>query len=258
MDDVLFTEKVVNDFYSDLKRLHGRDKVDKIFSNNRDSSKRLRIVTRTDTAKNEELKKLIDSRLGSVCDGLDAYMYSTIREKGAVLDYAVVIEDSARPRVYAALFAQKGECEELPDIWNVRLVCNRSGVRTEGYEGNASKLLGLYVYALWHGDHPYGLLEVADGYNNVTAYCAYTRYGFTEVNVMCDFFTPGNLAMQILISSLGSRPVAKNRILNAVADRKQLVVDTDSTRHCTKLKAGRDATLLTPVDTDDDTGCVIL
>jgi hypothetical protein len=236
----LFTKEVVEGFYMDLFAGYGRDVVDKLFTNFADEKKKLRIMTKTDIDSSKKYKNQFVQRKGSVCEEyLEPYMQNTLSAKDLEVDYALIIEDTPRGRLYAILIAQKGECTGKPDIWNVRLVCNRSGERTVGYGGNASKLLGLFVYALNHGDHDYGMLEVADGHNNVGAYCAYSRYGFQETPLAeCDEFTDGNIAMFIEMDFIGSSKLERtNKILASVVDRNVNVKDgTDEIKYCKTLR----------------------
>jgi hypothetical protein len=241
MDEgILFTKEVVDGFYKDLFNKYGADDFKELFSNFADKRERLRIMTKREIEKYPAYKRQFVQRRGSVCEEyLEPYMQNTLSDKNLVIDYALIIEDNTRGRLYAILIAQKGECTGKPDIWNVRLVCNRSGKRAVGYGGNASKLLGLFVYALNHGDHAYGMLEVADGYNNVGAYCAYSRYGFRETPLAeCDEFTRENIAMFVEMDFIGdSKDERTNKILAAVIDRDVNVKDgTNEIEYCKTLR----------------------
>jgi len=255
----LFTKEVIDGFYKDLFSRYGRDKVVELFTNYPDEFKKLRIITKSDVDSNIELSKQFNQRKGSICDiDLEPYFRDTISSKDLTIDYAMIIEDTPRGRMYAILIAQKGECTGKPDIWNVRLVCNRSGERAVGFGGNASKLIGLFVYALNHGGHDYGMLEVAGGHFNIAAYCAYARYGFQETFMTeCQEFTDGNLPMFIQMEFIGDdKDERTNKIIQAVMERTKNVKDgTGPVKYCKVLRG--EAGLSLPPVKEEEQSCSI-
>lgn len=102
--------------------------------------------------------------------------YRLYMQNGVVqtnIDYAYIMSKTT-DTISAVIFAELGECEEYPKYWTVRLICGTAGTK------DARTLLGLYLYALKKIKQPIGILEVAQSYNNLAAYCLYAKFGFEE------------------------------------------------------------------------------
>jgi hypothetical protein len=96
------------------------------------------------------------------------------------IDYAF-IKSKTNDRISAIIFAELGECKEYPQYWTVRLICGTAGTK------DARTLLGLYLFALKSIGQPIGILEVAQSYNNLAAYCLYAKFGFEEAYMYEDW-----------------------------------------------------------------------
>lgn len=98
--------------------------------------------------------------------------------------------------IYGMMVVQKGECIKYPQIYAINLICAN--------KPNISKfLLGLYMCTIKKTPNlpPYGLLEVGGNYTNVSAYCAYQKFGFNHEEQLIDNCFPddarGNLPMVV-------------------------------------------------------------
>ncbi len=80
----------------------------------------------------------------------------------------------------AFIVTQKGECKKLPSVYSVNLICARPGERGAG---SGQILLGLFLYCLSEISDATkkGILELADGYVNISGLASYSKLGF-QVN----------------------------------------------------------------------------
>lgn len=195
------------------------------------------ILCRQHNQLDSQLKIKFIQRLGSLCGGvkkgLDEYLLDSIeqahdpryKDSDISIDY-VYIRDT-RGKVCAILLAHRGECQEVPSWWTVRLICNK---QEENCKGMAAKLLGLYTYSLKIKQvQKYGLLEIADNYENIAGYCLYSRFGFEETNIKCKTFMWLTLANNI-------DKITHDQIIETVKTGKQQIKDTGSTLYCKELK----------------------
>jgi hypothetical protein len=73
------------------------------------------------------------------------------------------------------LISRYEECRQLNDIYSVHLICVKPG----GIQGKL--LLGAFLYCLKVGDfNKKGILEVAGGYKNISAFFSYSKMGFQK------------------------------------------------------------------------------
>jgi hypothetical protein len=114
--------------------------------------------------------------------------HSSIKQKQNIQDK---LQD-----IYGMMVVQKGECIKYPQIYAINLICAN--------KPNISKfLLGLYMCTIKKTPElpPYGLLEVGGNYTNVSAYCAYQKFGFNHEEYLIDNCFPddarGNLPMVV-------------------------------------------------------------
>jgi hypothetical protein len=187
-----------------------------------------------------------------ICGGLVnylAYSLNSSNNQGKVsvnvtsdisMDYAYLISNNV---LCGVIVAHRGECVYNKDsgkkvngvdwnTWTVRLICG--GGTNDICKGSALKLLGLYCYCLKKKKiQRYGLLEVAEGYLNVSAYCLYSKLGFIEangelegdLNIPCEAFE--HMAMATDLKNL--------EIINTVRtgnSKKR----TTSTEYCIELR----------------------
>jgi len=92
-------------------------------------------------------------------------------------------------KICGFLISEQGECPKYPDACSVKLIC--ANVR-----GISSLLLGCYMYAIKL--HPefmqIGLLELANGLDNLNGFCAYRKMGFV---IDPDIFTGNCLTYNV-------------------------------------------------------------
>ena len=89
------------------------------------------------------------------------------------VDYMYIFNRHTQ-KMTALMVVNRGECGAYPTFWTLQLLCGTQGTK------DARCLLGLYCFALKHIGQPIGLLELASNYNNLRAYCLYTKFGFME------------------------------------------------------------------------------
>jgi hypothetical protein len=218
--NILFNKELVESFQSNINMKSG-----------------FTILSKQHNSENSSLKIKFIQRLGSLCggikQGLDEYLLDSIEHShnpiyntvDISIDY-VYIRDT-RGKVCAILLAHRGECQEVPSWWTVRLICNK---QEENCKGMAAKLLGLYTYALKIKQvQKYGLLEIADNYENIAGYCLYSRFGFEETNIQCKAFMWLTLANNL-------EKITYDQIIETVKTGKQQIKDTGSTLYCKELK----------------------
>jgi len=78
--------------------------------------------------------------------------------------------------VHSVMIVQKGECAVKPRTVAVRLICSRKTMK-------AHILMGAYLYTIKKKGKKVdqmGILELADGYKNLSGFCLYTKFGFKE------------------------------------------------------------------------------
>jgi hypothetical protein len=200
------------------------------------------------TKKNNSFNlKNFESQLddGRLCGKLRTYLRESIKcahekhidpEYDLIIDYIYILNDDKK--ICAILIAHQGECAKqysdeattekpLWDWWTVRLICNKDDPYCKG---NASKLLGAYCYCLKYKQiQTHGLLEIADNYQNIAAYCMYSRYGFMETQFPCESF-------QWLQLGTDLRELTYRQIMDTVATGEKSIPDTGATLYCEELK----------------------
>lgn len=75
-------------------------------------------------------------------------------------------------KIIGFLISVKGECARLQDTHSISLIC------TTKVPGSGSILLGAYLYSIKQIGQEYGILDLAKGFVNISAYCAYQKFGF--------------------------------------------------------------------------------
>lgn len=212
------------------------------------------LITKTDTKTDRvKLAKISKSiREYELCKGLAEYarfavedanldvmydnQYKQITDSDIAKDYAYIM-DPISDRVCAILVAHRGECvkyndnkltgDKLWNTWTVRIICNNKNVTN--CTGGANKLLGLYCYALKTKKiQDYGLLEVADNYENIAAYCSYSKYGFVESNYPCKVFEWLQMATDL-------NKITTSQIVTTAITGKA-TMDNKTLRYCEELK----------------------
>jgi len=87
------------------------------------------------------------------------------------------------------IIAERGECRKFHDFYVVNLICTRSRVEYKKYGKNSSLererirgaiLLGAYLFCAKRLNQDLGLLELADGYKNISGFFSYSKMGFVK------------------------------------------------------------------------------
>ena len=229
------------------------------------------LITKTDTISDPKLAMKIKNAVKSagLCDYLQEYAEAAVEtsmmssydddyadpDSDIKMDYAYIMDTKSK-KVCAILVAHRGECAKVWDAassfertstkplwntWTVRIICNRA---IPECKGGAHKLLGLYCYALKTKQvQDYGLLEVADSYNNIAAYCSYSKYGFVESDYPCEAFEHLQMATDL-------RKITIKQIIDTVTTSKAQIEDNKTLRYCEELKrvSRANATSSDPID----------
>jgi len=82
------------------------------------------------------------------------------------------------------IIVEKGKCKQYPEEFCVNLICARAEPTYKKFTGDKRQrvkgalLMGAYLYCLKKQGKQMGILELADGYNNVSGFISYTKMGF--------------------------------------------------------------------------------
>jgi hypothetical protein len=121
-------------------------------------------------------------------------------------------------QISSILIALLGECTEYPDVWSIALICNNLPT-------NASILVGAYCYCLKKKGHAKGLLELAGSYENISAYCLYSKFGFVKAadELECSSFVDErHLPMTIDFTNISDADIIDTVIMNSkIRNKKQ-------------------------------------
>ena len=134
--------------------------------------------------------------------------------------------DEKLSNVLGFIIVQKGECELHPEALAIKLICTRTSVPTEDepilYKWvKSSILLGAYLCMIKSSKYEQlGLLELADGYNNLPGLCAYIKFGFREDSSLVKdgcFPNVENVAMSVRLDSHDDSPdITFESIINVI------------------------------------------
>lgn len=118
-------------------------------------------------------------------------------------------------RICSILIAQYNECEEFPNVWSIRLICNNDSAVCKN---NATILLGAYCYCLKKKWFEIGLLELSRSYKNLEGYCSYFKFGFAEPKKLPDFkcksFSKSSLPMITELATMTIEDIIQTVIQN--------------------------------------------
>ena len=139
-------------------------------------------------------------------------------------DYTI---DEKLSKVLGFIIVQKGECELHPEALAIKLICTRTSV--PNLPGppilynwvKSSILLGAYLCMIKLSKYEQlGLLELADGYNNLPGLCAYIKFGFREDSSLVKdgcFPNVENVAMSVRLDSHDDSPdITFESIINVI------------------------------------------
>lgn len=154
------------------------------------------------------------------CNTLSNYLSYSLSSKKIIKDYVISYNNG---KICGILISEKGECKEHPKIWTIRLICNYSPSIHSECVGLGTSLIGLYLTCLKHISQPYGLLELAYGYNNLPAFCAYSKFNFVAVpQYACKTFSTSNVKMLSDITSFSKIDIA-NIVTGDLVLKKPLI-----------------------------------
>jgi len=120
-----------------------------------------------------------------VNDKINAVMLQTICDMAVIVDKRSLREMSnvaLTASVKGFIITQRGECVKFPEVHSVSLICSKSGI-----PGVGSIMLGAYLYmikantfnrVLALDNMQIGILDLAQSFYNVKAYCVYNKFGF--------------------------------------------------------------------------------
>lgn len=75
--------------------------------------------------------------------------------------------------IQAFMIVELGECQMLPDVFSIKLICAKKGTK-----GLGGLLIGNYLANLSAKRENIGVLELANSYINTSGLCLYEKFGF--------------------------------------------------------------------------------
>jgi hypothetical protein len=87
------------------------------------------------------------------------------------------------------VIVEKGECRRIHTAYSINLICTRTALKYQRYSYDRSSdrertkggiLLGAYLYCAKVYGQSHGILELADGYTNISGFFAYSKQGFVK------------------------------------------------------------------------------
>lgn len=137
--------------------------------------------------------------------------YDTLKKKESDITTKTALKNKTK-HILGFIIVEKGECKMLPDFYTVNLICARSKVEYKKYGKHASLkrerirgaiLLGAYLFCAKRINQTMGLLELADGYKNISGFFSYSKMGFVKDLSLFDrkcFKDYANLPMSLNIN----------------------------------------------------------
>lgn len=107
------------------------------------------------------------------------------------------------------LFTKRLDCQDVKykNLPILNLICSK-GCTTKTKTSVSKLMMYIYLNSLLHHKLKYGTLELANGFNNPSGYCLYSKYGFIEdveliycVSGFCSRMLPMSVDMQKLSKS---------------------------------------------------------
>ena len=140
-------------------------------------------------------------------DTLFEYLQDALKEKD--IDY-ILIKDKL-DQLNGILIVSKTECQ---NYWSLKLICTN-------LKGTGHILFGLYLYALKKINQKIGILELAQGYANMSGFCLYSKFGFEEnFELDCEEYIKddnlGNVKMTVDMNKL-----TKIKIINIILGKEK-------------------------------------
>ena len=87
--------------------------------------------------------------------------------------------EALRNKILGFIIIEKGECKKSPELYCLRLICTKQGERND-LKIKGSILVGAFLYCLKSdpSKSQIALLELADRYQNLAGFFAYSKFGF--------------------------------------------------------------------------------
>ena len=176
-----------------------------------------------DTYPSKEIKDYTDLYnsgpidITTACPTMQVYLKNTLAfgDKKTIDIDLIYINYPGTNRICSILIAQYNECEEFPNVWSIRLICNNDSAVCKN---NATILLGAYCYCLKQKGFEFGLLELAGSYKNLEGYCSYFKFGFAEPKKLPDFkcktFSKSSLPMITELATMTIEDIIQTVIQN--------------------------------------------
>lgn len=151
---------------------------------------------------------------------------------------------------------QKGECKlpEFKDTFVLNLIC----VKKHTFPVQRL-LMFMYVFTMYARNERFGLLELANNYNNISGLCLYNKFGFREdismktskKDIECfpegfgsdEDIENGSLSMYVDLKNKG---INENTLLDALIHSKNIILDPDIDEEeplCDKKRYDKDTKL---------------
>jgi hypothetical protein len=146
--------------------------------------------------------------------------------------------DKKSRHILGFVIVEKGECRKMPTTYSIQLICTRSKTDFKQYSydamnkvprerSKAAILLGAYLYCGKVYGQTHGILELADGYTNISGFFAYSKQGFVkDVSLFGSNCFPSyeNLPMSVDLSKYSYPQI----ITNAVGGLKSEDIQDDT------------------------------
>ena len=157
-----------------------------------------------------------------------SYLYEKWDELFHNTDYDIVVlvstvnelTVSIYKRILGFVLTQQSECKDrhnkFTNIPALALICAAKGHKHDGIHTTCNTsckyvgrtLMYLYLYALKKAGYPYGILELAGAYCNMSGLCLYNKFGFREdlaIKSKSCFGYTGTLPMVATLSKISYR-----------------------------------------------------
>jgi len=132
------------------------------------------------------------------------------------------------------VIVEKGECRRMPTAYSINLICTRTALKYKRYSYDRGSdrertkggiLLGAYLYCAKVYGQSHGILELADGYTNISGFFAYSKQGFAKDLTLFGrdcFRDYSNLPMSVRLDKY-----SYNQIINHACGDKTLQLRTE-------------------------------
>jgi len=134
--------------------------------------------------------------------------------------------DKKSRHILGFVIVEKGECRKMPTTYSIQLICTRSKTDFKQYSydamnkvprerSKAAILLGAYLYCGKSYGQTHGILELADGYKNMSGFFSYSKQGFVKDTTLFGkdcFRSYDNLPMAVDLSKYSYPQIINNAV----------------------------------------------